>query len=155
AIPADAITEVAVETFREGVCLGTNRPDSTEEAQYALGFPLAALLVRGRIGAEEIGAEGLADQAIASMVDRIALRERPKFSEAFPAKRIAVVSITRKDGVIFTSPPTTARGDADTPLGDDVLAAKFADLTRHLPEGRSAGLASAIGCIDQAPADVG
>jgi 2-methylcitrate dehydratase PrpD len=155
AIPADAIAEIIVETFHEGVCLGAKRPGSTEEAQYGLGFPLAALLVRGRIGAEEIGAEGLADSAIAAMVDRIALRERAEFSAAFPARRIAAVSITRRDGAIFTSPPTTARGDADTPLPDDVLAAKFADLTRHLPEGRAAAIASAISSMDDASADVG
>ena len=35
-------------------------PRDTEEAQYALGFPVAALLVRGQLGGEEIMAEGLA-----------------------------------------------------------------------------------------------
>ena len=47
---ADAIEAVEVESFAEAVRLGCARPATTEEAQYALGFPLAAFLVRGRLG---------------------------------------------------------------------------------------------------------
>jgi 2-methylcitrate dehydratase PrpD len=53
------IADIEIRTFGHGVRLGTKPPRSTEEAQYALGFPVAALLVRGRLGAEEIMAGGL------------------------------------------------------------------------------------------------
>ncbi|SEG30369.1 MmgE/PrpD family protein [Bosea lathyri] len=131
------IVSIEVETFAEAVRLGAAVPATTEAAQYALGFPLAAFLVRGRLGAAEIGPEGLADPAIAAMTRLIVLRERAEFSRQFPAKRQAVLRIVMADGEVRTSPVTTARGDPDAPLGDADLKQKFSELTDYLSEDRS------------------
>jgi len=124
-ITPHSIATVAVETFSAGVSLGTARPATTEAAQYALGFPLAAFLVRGRLGADEIGPDGLADPAIAAMIERITLQERADLSAAFPQSRLAVVRITTLAGEQFVSDVTTARGDPAEPLTDADLLAKF------------------------------
>jgi 2-methylcitrate dehydratase PrpD len=125
AITPENIARVEVETFAEGVRLGAALPASTETAQYALGFPLAAILVRGKLGAAEIGSAGLADPAIAAMIGKIALSERQDLSRAFPARRLAVVRITTLGGEVLTSDVTAARGDASEPLSDGELLGKF------------------------------
>jgi 2-methylcitrate dehydratase PrpD len=134
-IAPQSIVRVEVETFLAGVKLGTAVPTTTEAAQYALGFPLAAFLVHGRLGAAEIGAAGLADPAIAAMIGKIALSEREELTRAFPARRLAVVRITTTAGNVLTSEITAARGDADAPLSDAELIAKFHALGEgHDPE---------------------
>ena len=137
AISPETIARVEVETFAEAVRLGAALPATTEAAQYALGFPLAAFLVRGRLGADEIGPDGLSDPAIAAMTRRISLIERPEFSHRFPASREALVRIVTDAGEVYTSPVTTARGDPDNPLSDGELMRKFADLTCHVGAERS------------------
>lgn len=127
--PSD-IAAVEVETFAAGVALGTAPPRDTESAQYALGFPLAAFLVRGSLAGDTIAKSGIDDPAVRVMLTKISLRERPQFTAAFPETRQAVVHITRRDGTAVTSPVTRARGDADRPLSDDEVLAKFGELMR-------------------------
>jgi 2-methylcitrate dehydratase PrpD len=144
AIPADRIETVAVETFAAGVRLGATMPTSTEAAQYALGFPLAAYLVRRRIGADEVGADGLTDPAIAAMARRIVLTENAEMSARFPAQRHALVRITDKSGAVFVSPVTPARGDPDRPLADSEIRTKYDQLTQELEPARSAAIADVV-----------
>ena len=51
---AETLTSVRVETFQESSCLQGQRPTNADEAQYALAFPLAALIARGQVGPEEV-----------------------------------------------------------------------------------------------------
>jgi 2-methylcitrate dehydratase PrpD len=143
AIAPEAILRVEVETFHQAVRLGTALPETTEAAQYALGFPLAAFLVRGRLGAAEIGQGGLADPAIAAMTARIVLRESEDLSRQFPQARKARLRLVLRSGEVLASPETAARGDPDTPLSDADLRAKFDGLTAGLEPGRASRLADA------------
>ncbi|WP_460451115.1 MmgE/PrpD family protein [Alsobacter sp. SYSU BS001988] len=141
----DDIEAVEVESFAEAVRLGCARPTTTEAAQYALGFPLAAFLARGRLGAAEISDDGLRDPAILAMLERIILREDPTCSAAFPARRLARVSITLKSGASHASALTPARGDPDAPLSDGEVLAKYEALAGGLAADRRAMIATAIG----------
>ena len=49
-----AIFAVARNTFHEAVRLSRGWPQSTEEAQYSLPYPLAAALTHGRLGVSEL-----------------------------------------------------------------------------------------------------
>lgn len=122
--PVD-IERVEVETFHEAVRLGAHLPETTEAAQYAIGFPLAAFIVRGRLGAGEIGGDGLADPAIGEMLRRIRLIDEAEFSRRFPAERLARLRITLKSGRVVESGATTAHGDRARPLADADILAKF------------------------------
>jgi 2-methylcitrate dehydratase PrpD len=157
-LDASRIAQVEIRTFGHGVRLGTRHPATTEEAQYAIGFPVAALLVRGRLGADEIMAGGLADPAIRAMAARIRLVEDAGFSARFPAERIAVVTFTLDDGTVLTSPPTPARGDPEAPLSDDEVRQKFRILTGRLSSTRRAAIERAVANLDRsasAAADFG
>jgi 2-methylcitrate dehydratase PrpD len=148
-LDAARIAQVEIRTFGHGVRLGTRHPATTEEAQYAIGFPVAALLVRGRLGAQEIMAGGLEDPEIRAMAARVRLVEDAAFSARFPAERIAVVTFTLDDGTVLTSPPTPARGDPEAPLSDDEVRQKFHALTGSLAPARRAAIERAVATLDQ------
>lgn len=140
ALAASDIERVEVETFHEAVRLGAQLPETTEAAQYAIGFPLAAYLVRGGLGADEIGADGFGDPAIRDMLGRIRLVESPEFSRCFPVERLARLRIVLKSGQIAASETTTARGDRGHPLSDADILSKFNASTAILGSERSAAL---------------
>lgn len=122
------IARIEVTSFHAATRLTVRHPRSTEEAQYSLAFPVAAALVRGRLGAEEVLGEALADPEIARLSAATALVESPTYSERFPAERWAHATVTLKDGRVLGSAPTTARGDPDTPVDPATLRAKFHEL---------------------------
>ncbi|MEZ0171844.1 MmgE/PrpD family protein [Microvirga sp. TS319] len=148
-VPASRIAAIEIRTFSHGVRLGTVLPTTTEQAQYALGFPVAALLVRGQLGADEIMAGGLVDGAIAALASRIRLVEDEAFSARFPAERIAAATITLDDGTVLTSGPTSARGDPESPLTDDEILQKFRTLTELLPRSRRDAVEHAVADLDR------
>lgn len=143
------ITGIEVRTFAEAAALAVAAPRTTEEAQYSLPFPLAALLLRGTVDADAIAQPGLSDPAILRLAARVSLVADPAFSRRFPAERLAQVALTLDDGSVLSSAPTPARGDPADPLPDAELAAKFRRLTEHLPSGRSRGIEEEIAALDQ------
>src|SRR5207237_10095133 len=88
---ADDVATIAIESFREAVALGSRcaMPHTTEEAQYSLSFPVAAALVFGRIGAEEVDATGLGDPGVARLVAATMAIEDIEFSRRVPGDRWA------------------------------------------------------------------
>lgn len=154
-IDPQAIRSVHVETFANAVALGARAPATTEEAQYAIGFPLAAFLVRGRVGAAEITAEGLRDAAILDMTRRIVLIQNDAFTQMFPAQRVAKVTIECLGGSIVTSDPTQARGDPERPLSNCDISEKFHRLAANLAPARRRQIEDAIDTLDRNPDALG
>jgi 2-methylcitrate dehydratase PrpD len=124
----DAIEAVTVRTFSEASRLAVYEPRTTEEAQYSLPFPLAALLVRGQVGPAEIGGQALSDADILRISGAVGLIDEPRFSSRFPAERWAQVAVRLKDGRELTSRPAVARGGAECPLSDAEVSTKFRSL---------------------------
>jgi 2-methylcitrate dehydratase PrpD len=120
-----AIDRVAVRTFREASQLAGSAPETTEEAQYSLPFPVAALLVRGQVGATEIDGDALRDRDILRVSRSVQLVDDPRYSARFPAERWAEAEIRLSDGRILLSDPAVARGSAENPLSDAEVSAKF------------------------------
>ena len=145
--PGDIAT-IEIRTFAEAVRLGTRAPRTTEQAQYAIGFPVAAVAVRGQLGAAELSDDGLKDHDIATMLERICLVEDKAFSERFPQERIAVVEITLNNGTKLISPPTGPRGDPESALSDDELVSKFGSLAGGLPAERRATIEHSVAALD-------
>ncbi|MBS7537499.1 MmgE/PrpD family protein [Ancylobacter lacus] len=130
------IAEVEVRSFAEAVRLASARPATTEEAQYSLPFPLAAMILRGRLGADEITGAGLTDDAVRNLSASIRLVEDPAICARFPAERFAVVSLGTRDGRHFTSEWTQAEGGPANPLSDGDISAKFQALAGQLGANR-------------------
>ena len=139
---AGAIRSITIRTFREASCLAVRSPATTEQAQYSLPFPVAALLVKGRVGPSEIDGAALRDDKILALSNAIDLREDARYSELFPSERWADAEIRLEDGRVLTSSPAVARGSAENPLSDAEVRAKFHVLME------SAGLAGRATTIE-------
>ena len=145
----EQVAVVTVRTFDAAVRLGSRRATNTEEAQYSTGFPLAALLVRGRVGAAEITDSGLSDPAIAAMQTRITVVEDPEATREFPVRRSAIVEMRLHDGRVLTSDRTYTRGDPDSPLEPAAIDAKVETLLETLPPARRRALRQAVAGLSE------
>ncbi len=119
------IEAIAVRTFHEAYKLATAEPRDTDAAQYSMPFPVAALLVRGRVGPGEIGDAALADADILRLSRMIEPVDDARYSALFPAERWAEVELRLGDGRVLRSAPAVARGSAENPLSDAEVSEKF------------------------------
>ncbi len=110
-IRPEAIAHVRVELPRDGVRLGGRLPTTTEEAQFNVAWPLAALLVDGEVGPEQVLPHRLSDPRLQALVGKVELVETAELNDLYrraqqgdPTGRYAsVVTITLHDGQAFRS----------------------------------------------------
>ena len=121
----EQIETIEVRTFREGVALFQGIPDTTSRAQYSLPFAVAAYVLNGRIGVEQISGEGLSDARVHEMVSRIRVCESNDHNARFPAQRTADVTVTLTDGTKLESGLVDARGGSDTPFSRAEIVEKY------------------------------
>jgi 2-methylcitrate dehydratase len=126
--------------------VGTRLPTTTEEAQFNQAWPLAAMLVDGEIGPNQMLKHRLSDPQIRGLAQKVEVVESEEmenlcrlFEQGDPNGRFAsMVTITLKDGRAFNS------GLADgglrfPPSGWDEgrMADKFRWLAGHVLDGQS------------------
>ena len=124
------IQEIKISTFHNAVRLANKAPTSCDEAQYSIGYPIAAMLARGKVSSEELNKSSLSDPTIRQLQDKIKLEENQNHTNAFPAKRFASVVITLQNGDQLQLENVEARGDATNPLSDAEIETKFMQLTK-------------------------
>jgi 2-methylcitrate dehydratase PrpD len=132
------VKHIVVSTFHEAVRLNCRSPQSTEEAQYSLPFPLAAALVHGRLGVVELTGNALKDPVVLQLCERVEMKEDAKFNQRFPAKRLARVEIETEEGSIFDSGEFEADWEASSPPSDPELREKFQRLVNEQLPGERA-----------------
>ena len=144
-IKPQEVESIEVQTFHESVRLQGHEPANADEAQYALAFPLAALVTRGRVGALEVTGEAVQAPDILEVSRKIQIREAADLSARFPNEILSRVTVTLKDGRSFASPTTAAKGDPGNPMSAEAFSAKFHDLAdRTLGRARSTAIAAAV-----------
>ena len=126
------IEHVEVVTFHESLRLAVRSPRTTEEAQYSTAYPTAAIIARGEVGAAEVSEAAFADPEIRRLAQGMTIRESEAYNAEFPARRLAHVVLSLRDGRRLTSPTTEPRGDAEAPLSDAELLEKFHRLSSPL-----------------------
>ncbi|GLZ85662.1 2-methylcitrate dehydratase [Metapseudomonas resinovorans] len=124
-IRGENIEQIQVQTFHESMRLQGHTPANADEAQYALAFPLAALVVRGQVGPLEVTGEAVHASDILAVSQRIEIVESDELSARFPNEILSRVSIQLKDGQVLTSPITAAKGDPETAMTHAEFLAKF------------------------------
>ena len=146
------VKRIVVSTFHEAVRLNCRFPQSTEQAQYSLPFPLAAALAHGRLGVAELSGTALQDQAVLGLCERVEMVEDESFNQRFPARRFARVEIETQDGNLYDSGETEPDWEAGSPPSDTVLREKFRWISREqLPEERAAELEQIVWRCEQLP----
>ncbi|MBS3647353.1 MmgE/PrpD family protein [Pseudaminobacter sp. 19-2017] len=124
-LTADAIEQIEIETFHNAVRLDDMMPATTEIAQYNLPFPVAVAVAYGEFPPSAIVGPSLQDPTVRSLSSRIRLIEAPDLEARFPAERFARARFRLKDGRVLESETLPARGDAERPLSDAEILAKF------------------------------
>jgi 2-methylcitrate dehydratase PrpD len=151
-VDASDVDHIEVTTFHESRRLATRQPRSTEEAQYSTAFPAAVAMVRGAIGPEDIEGAALHDPEILRLSTGMMIDECEEYNAAFPARRIAHVTLVLRDGRRLTSGPTEASGDPENPASDTEIAAKYhAYAAPVLGTSRAKAIAAAIDGLDNGP----
>lgn len=139
AVDPAAIETVEIETFHAANRLDQHAPATTEEAQYSLPFPVAAAILRNRLAPTDVSGEALTDGAILDMSARIRLIDAADLEARFPAERYARARFRLRDGRVLSGGDTPARGDAERPLSDQEISAKY----HELADGPLGGLGAA------------
>lgn len=140
-ITVDEIAHVRVEAPHVTLRLGTEVPTTTEESQFNLAWPLAALLVDGEVGPSQILEHRFDDQRIVDLANKIEIVETDELNALYrliergdPRGRYAAkVILTLEDGRTFRS--GIVEGNINFPQqGWDKgrLEAKFRWLTEHV-----------------------
>jgi 2-methylcitrate dehydratase PrpD len=124
-LDATQVIRVEVRTFRESAALFPGMPETTSQAQYSLAFALAAMMRDGKVGPEQISGAGLQDPSVRHLIERIIVTEDAAYSKAFPARRLADVTVTLTDGTRYQSGEIEARGGPEAPLPLEEVQAKL------------------------------
>jgi 2-methylcitrate dehydratase PrpD len=138
-IQVDDIARIRLYTFHEGWRLWQQLPTSTEEAQFSIKWPLAALLIDGQVGPDQVLEPRLDDPALNALVERIEVVEDAEIERMYRLRVRGVASpdaliagraeITVADGRCFDSGIVPR----ESPLWDEgSLEAKFRWLCRHV-----------------------
>jgi 2-methylcitrate dehydratase PrpD len=139
----DQIVRILVEGFHETVRLGTKIPTTTEEAQFNLAWPVAAILVDGEVGPKQMLEDRLSDPVIRELARKVKAKETEELNELHRLFKIgdrrgrfaSKVTIVLKDGKKYESGIVDAgqlfpQAEWNAKMIED----KFRDLAGHVME---------------------
>jgi 2-methylcitrate dehydratase PrpD len=145
-IAAEDIAHIRVESFHEAMRLGVDMPQTTEEAQFNFAWPLAAYIIDGQIGPDQILPHAFEREDIRDLAERIEVVETEELNTLYrlatqgdPAGKYAskVIFELRTGNKVETGP---VAGEINFPQhiwDDESLEEKFRWLTgRVLDEER-------------------
>ncbi|MEE8391666.1 MAG: MmgE/PrpD family protein [Anaerolineae bacterium] len=138
-IQVEDIAHLKAYVYHEGWRLSQRHPESTEEAQFSVKWPLAALLLDGEIGPAQVLERRFSDETIKALADKIEIVEDPEIDRMYQllfkgvdspdARSTSRVEITLTDGHVLSS-GLAAWGDIQ--WDDASLEKKFRWLTGYV-----------------------
>ncbi len=124
-IKSSTIKRIEIVSFHESIRLASNKPATTEEAQYSTSFPVAVALATGAVDPDDILETGLRDPDILRLSALVEMTEDDYANSAFPLKRYARVKIHLLDGTTHESDWFEPKWDHTAPPNDTELRQKF------------------------------
>ncbi len=131
------IAAIKIHTFQEAVDLYQGYPTTTEEAQFSVMWPVAALLTDGELGPKQILEDRFADPQIRALVDRMEMIVDPEVDALYKAGREedvimhSRVEIVCSDGRVLDS-GLVERGAYSVEWPLETLESKFRWLVGHV-----------------------
>ncbi|MGB0798673.1 MAG: MmgE/PrpD family protein [Planktomarina sp.] len=119
------VESVQIKTFHNATRLAGHTPITPDEFAYSIAFPVAAMIVRGQVGVDELAPQTLTDPEILRISRATTLIDDDHFTRISDGVRWAQVDITLTDGTVLSDAPRTPRGDPDAPLSDAEMSTKF------------------------------
>lgn len=128
-ISSDEIEKVVIKTFKRATLLSKIEPQTADEAQYNIAYPVAASIIYGDFSINHVREESLKDSKTLDMMKKLSFETDNELDAMFPAKRICRAEIYKKDGSVFISDNCEPRGEAYENIGIDWLCDKFRRIT--------------------------
>lgn len=119
------VERIVIKTFHRATLLSKIEPKSTDEAQYNIAYPVAASVVYGDFGINQVRDENLGDEKVLSMMKKLSFEVDEDIDALFPKKRICRAEIHTTDGKTIISDNYEPRGEAHENIGIDWLYGKF------------------------------
>lgn len=126
--PSD-IEKVTIHTFKRATMLSKIVPQTADEAQYNIAYPVASSIVYGDFGFTQVLEENLNDSTVIDMMSRLEFKVDDALDARFPAERICRAEIKTKQGDTYISSECEPRGEAKENIGIYWLSDKFYRIT--------------------------
>jgi 2-methylcitrate dehydratase PrpD len=147
------IERIEIETFDAAANMVKFPPKHTDAAQYSMPWVVAAVLVDGELGIEQIHPKRFSEKAIIELGYRIKTKIADDIQKRFPEECLARVTIFTKDNRKLSAPTMGARGDYTSPLSKEELDKKFDGLVEEsLGKKMCCRISDAIESLDKNPA---
>ncbi|MBI2847112.1 MAG: MmgE/PrpD family protein [Chloroflexi bacterium] len=129
-LTSEDISQVVVETHTRAGKLNSKRPITIEQAQYSYPFLLGAVLAEGKLGAEEMADDRLADAKILRQAKKVKLVVNPRLDARYPARYPNIVRVETKDKKHYEMSKEFAKGNVENPLSNAEIEQKFLSSAR-------------------------
>jgi len=154
-LTSNDIKAARIRTFHYASRLAGHEPKSLDELTYALAFPMAVMIVKRQIGAEELVEEVLHDPEILRISRATEIVDSDHYTKISTRQRWADVTLYLEDGREIQSEPNTPRGDPEDPLSDQEISEKFHLLANSvIGEKRAMVIEERIGQVDETDFDL-
>lgn len=127
-LPSD-ISKVTIYTFKRATMLSKIVPQTADEAQYNIAYPVASAIIYGDFGFTQVLEENLNDSQVIAMMNRLEFKVDDDLDKRFPAERICRAEIETNDGKTYISRECEPRGEAKENIGIEWLCDKFCRIT--------------------------
>ena len=137
-IPVDQVERIVLEVYSYAADLGARLPETTEEAQFNLAWPVASFLVHGEVAPEHVLEANLANATVRGLASKVEIVVSDEFTRLYAldeagdpeGMEVADVTVELDDGRVLRSGVQRAPVYGDWPR--EKMEAKFRWLARDL-----------------------
>jgi 2-methylcitrate dehydratase PrpD len=130
---AHRVRQIRVQAYSDALRLGARVPETSEEAQFSISWPVAVMLEDGEVHPRAMGAARLADPSTRELAGRVLLTENPELtaryllseSEQPGGEEGAIVEIELTDGTVLGPVKGVNVLFPERMPGSDAVEAKF------------------------------
>lgn len=138
--PLDEVEEIIAETYRVAIdTAGITHPATPAEAKFSIPFTVATMLLHGTVDLDSFTASSVQDPAVMRLLDLVRLEESPEFSDAFPNRRGARLTIRMRNCQTQQIAVPDRFGSPENPVSAELLERKFLDLLARSGTAMDAG----------------
>jgi 2-methylcitrate dehydratase PrpD len=133
------IESIKINGFHEMIRLFSKLPETEEEAGFSVKWPLAALMLDGEVGPEQMLKKRFKDPEIIDLVQKIKLVETDQMNQLHESTRYpceVFITLKGRDEVLSSGIEFYCNGDPSEPFGDiwdaDEVKEKFSRICRSV-----------------------
>jgi 2-methylcitrate dehydratase len=147
-----AVFQMAYDIAGGGRFGSKDSPRTKEQADYNLRYLLAAALVDGMVGPDQLRTERIGRSDVQTLLQRIAIRPDPELTAQYPEATPVQITVTLFDGRQFTHAQNDSHGAPTRPFDWNRTVEKFHWLTERFADSDLRGaIVDAVAALDRTP----